>query len=180
MKSAIQRRHWRSISVAAGPSFHAPAFVFVHAASDSARIPIIAPDPFTYAKCRGEPIAVKSGTTRSLQSVSSASADSASSGRSATNRAATCSGVTLGRTLRRERSMVIRNRFDDLTADSPELAEIKIAWPYSPVHATPFRSPFLLSHRMGFSARRCYRSFVPFGYTAGPSPGTLVPVERAK
>jgi hypothetical protein len=46
-KRAIQRRHCRSISVAAGPSFQAPAFVLVHAASASANMPIMAPDPFT-------------------------------------------------------------------------------------------------------------------------------------
>ena len=60
-KRAIQRRHWRSISVAAGPSLHAPALVFVQAASASAKIPIIAPEPFTYPKCRGEPTAVRCG-----------------------------------------------------------------------------------------------------------------------
>src|SRR5207247_8382104 len=51
--SAIQRRHWASIAAAAGPRLQAPALVFVQAASASAKIPIMVPEPLTWAKCRG-------------------------------------------------------------------------------------------------------------------------------
>jgi hypothetical protein len=44
---AIQAMVCRSSSVATGPGFHAPAFMFTEAANASASVAIIVPDPIT-------------------------------------------------------------------------------------------------------------------------------------
>src|SRR5688572_23526649 len=74
-----------SISVAIGPAFHPPEFMFTEAERAAAITDIIVPDPFTKPKYRGDPRWVAWGSSLSFHSCNMFSGASPVLGRSSLN-----------------------------------------------------------------------------------------------